>query len=402
MFKNKLKSLFILLAIALISLSSVSFADLEEDLVDANIIDATGETEATEITEESIDKLPEDVLYYMPNATNIDDKDNKNLISVKVDTAVKNHDEYLIGTDINVNYDIEGNLYIIGNNVTISSKVIGNAFICANNITITKTGYISNSLYATANNIYFNGRAYDIYTTSKNFNFDGSTFRDIHSAANNITLNGEIGRDANVAGENFFVGGKIAGNLNYSAEKEISIQDGIVAGSIKYEKLKEFNIRPNYLIIAACFVGLILVLWLFMKWLAPSFLLKTDSILTNGPIKTLGIGLLSLITVPGIAVLLMITGVAAFAGILLLITYFVLACISSSIFIITINNILAKKIHFNKAYQTFLLLIVTSIIAWALTIIPYFGGVFSVIYALYGFGIVIRKLLNNRKEIVAE
>lgn len=347
MFKNKLKSFFILLIVALIALSSVSFADIEED-------------------------------------------------------TVTNHDEYLIGTDINVNYDIEGNLYIIGNNVTISSKVIGNAFICANNLTVTSTGYISNSMYAAAKTINFNGKAYDIYATCENFNFEGSTFRDIHSAANNITLNGTVGRDANIAGESFNFGGKIEGDLNYSAKQKHEIPEGVVAGNIKYEELKEFNIKPNYFMLAACFVGLVLVLWLFMKWLAPSFLSKTDTILANSPLKTLGIGLLSLITVPGIAVLLMVTGVAAYAGILLLATYCILACISSSIFVIAINNLLTKKFNFDKAYKTFLLLIVTSIIAWALTIIPYFGGVFSVIYALYGFGIVIRKLLNNRKEIVAE
>lgn len=400
MLKRKFKTLLIIMFIVILALSSFCFADLEEDLVQSEVKE---NAETLEEPEESIDKLPDYVLNSISNSNNT----NNSLISSNPSASnndsnsVKKGDVYLLGTDVTLDYEVDGNVYILGTNVNISSKILGNLFVCANTINITKTGYISNSFYGVANNINFLGTAYDIYTTSNNFYIEGSTLRDIHSIANNLTLNCEIGRNADVAGENLSFSGKILGDLNYKSKEPIKIPDGVVSGNVRFEELKEFNLKPNYFILAASFVGLILALWLFMKWLAPNFLSKTDIILKDSLLKNLGIGLLSLLAIPGLAITLMITAIAAYAGVLLLVLYILLACISSSIFVIAINNLLAKKFNFDKGYKVFLLLIVTSIIAWALTIMPYVGGVFSTLYALVGFGIVIRNLLK-KGEFVEE
>ena len=397
MLKNKFKTLLIVTFIALLSLSSFCFADLEEDLVQSGIVD---ETENTEATEESIDKLPDYIKSYFSDSNSPNNTLISNNPSISTND-IKQGDAYLLGTDINLDYDVEGNVYICGTNVTISSKVIGNVFVCANTINVSKTGYISNAFYGAASNINFLGTAYDIYTTSNNFYFEGSTFRDIHSAASNLTLNGQIGRNADVAGETLSFSGKILGNLNYKAKEPVKVPDGVVSGNVNYEKIEEFNLRPNLFVLALTFIGLILTLWLFMKWLTPKFLSKTDIILSQAPLKTFGIGILGLITIPGIAVLLMLTVAAATAGILLLGTYVLLACISTSIAVIAYNNMLAKKLKFDKGYKVFLLLIATSIIVWLLTIIPYVGSVIATVLALDGFGIIVRNLLK-KGEFVEE
>ena len=384
MFKTKLKTFLIIIFILITSLSSFCFADLEEDLVQSGIV------QDTQSLEESIDKLPD---FIVDNIT-----DSYKPSNTPANT-VKKGDAYLIGGDINLDYDIEGNVYILCNTINISSKIFGNAFICANNINVTKTGYISNALYAASSNINFLGKAYDIYTTSNDFYFEGSTFRDIHSIGNTITLNGEVGRNASIAGENLTIKGKILGDLNYSSKEEMKIATEIVSGSIKFETLNYFTFRINYFIVALCFIILVLVLWLLIKWLAPNFINNANNILTQSPFRTFGVGFCSLLAIPGIAVLLLITGLAAIPGLLLLTTYFVLACISSSIFIITINNILAKKLNCDKGFKELLLLIETSIIAWILTIIPYISGIFSIIYIIFGFGILFKNLLNKRKNI---
>lgn len=395
MLKNKFKTLLIILFVVLLSLSSFSFADLEEDLVESEVVDGT------ESTTESIDELPVDVKNFITDTqkpslvSNNTLISNNDLISNNTTVETKKGDVYLAGTDFNINYDVEGNVYILGTNVTISSRILGNVFVCANTINVTRTGYISNSFYGAANNINFLGKAYDIYTTSNSFYFEGSTFRDIHSIANNLTLNGEIGRNADVAGEVLSFSGKILGDLHYKAKEPISIPNGVVSGNTTYEKIDEFSLRPNYVILAVSFVGLILVLWLFMKWLTPRFLSNTGTILSQAPLKTFGLGFLGLIVIPGIAVLLMLTIAAALAGVLLLGTYMILACISSSIAVIAYNNIIARKLKCDKGYKEFLLLIVISIVAWLLTIIPYIGGAFATVLAIDGFGIVIRNLLKK-------
>ena len=49
---------------------------------------------------------------------------------------IKNSDEFLTGTDIVVDYPVDGNLFAFGETVTINSQIGGDAFIFANKVII--------------------------------------------------------------------------------------------------------------------------------------------------------------------------------------------------------------------------------------------------------------------------
>lgn len=368
MLKNKLKTFFIIGILVLFALSSFCFADNEEK----NLLIKSNSGDNTE------------------------------------SEYAKSSDEYLVGTDINIDYHIDGNLYVLADNVTISSRIVGNAFICANNINITNSGYISNELYALAHNINVDGYVYDIYTASENFTLTGSTYRDIHTIANNINLYGAVGRDAAVTFQNIDFSDKsvVFGNFDYTAENEINIPSGVVEGNTTFTKAENIkinlNITPNYLFLAISFVVLAVGLWLVFKWINPNFLDTASNLVAKNPFKSFGFGFLGFICMPIISVLLIIGMVSAVLGLLLLGLYLIFVCISISIFVIAINGLIAKKLNFDKSFKTFLLLIVTAIIAWALTIIPFAGGIFVILYSIIGFGIILRSLISKKDKIAIE
>ena len=92
MLKSKFKALLIVMFVVLLSLSSFCFADLEEDLVQSGVIDET------EATEESIDKIQDQVSNFIPNSSNNNlisgnpSASNNSLITTK---EVKKGDAYL-------------------------------------------------------------------------------------------------------------------------------------------------------------------------------------------------------------------------------------------------------------------------------------------------------------------
>ena len=77
-------------------------------------------------------------------------------------------------------------------------------------------------------------------------------------------------------------------------------------------------------------------------------------------------------------------------------------------FTITANKYICSKLKIDKNTGIFGMLIVSGIIVWVLTQLPYVGGVISFITVLLGLGILVLSILpkkdgkNSNKETVKE
>ena len=383
MLKNKLR-LFWIIIISIMAISSCVFA--EDEVIEQNNAGMNQITSAE--NEEMLEQHIEEI---------IQEGSEKNIVK---------GDQYKIGQEITLNETIDGNVYVMAQNVTINSQILGNAFICAENITIAENGYITNSLFAAGKNITIKGIAYDLYSVAENTIIEGYIYRDIHIATENFSLIGTIGRDASIAANRFLFEknennkSKIYGNLDYSAKEEKQFPENVVEGKIKYTKTEDFIYKPNYLLLAVTSLALIIVTWLILKWIAPKFEEKAGKIVKEKTLKTAGIGILGLMAIPTAAVLLMIMVVTAKAGLLLLTIYLLMAVLAKVFFIIALNNILAQKFKLETFAKTFILLLVTSIVALGLTYMPYVGGLFALAYVFMGFGIMISNLVFKREKEV--
>ena len=413
MFKNKFKSVFILITILMILFSTLVFAedDAEEIIEEIPTSDDAEYIEDIENTEdiENVESIND--IENSQNLINETDEENAYEDSQETDSnesKIVNNSVYLFGDNITIDYVIDGNAFITANKVTIQSQIHGNAFICANEINISETGLIANSLYATSSSINIKGDVNDLYAITENTTISGYIYRDINVHSKNLDISGTIDRDANVDVNNLTFSknenneenydstqGRIMGNLNYTSSKELQIPQGIVSGKVTFKN--DFSIL-EYIFSAISFIILVSVIWLLLNWKSPKFAEKAENLIIKKPLSIIGFGVLSFIAIPIVSIALLISEVASSVGLILLAIYIILICISTSILIIALNSIICKKLKFTKPIKTFGILIVTSVVAYLLTLIPYVGSIINLIYIILGLGIVTKNLISKKDK----
>ena len=347
------------------------------------------------------------------NSTNeqvIADAENTATEASNSQETYKDSDLYLTGDEVTIDYIVDGNIFIFANTVNINSQIGGDAFIVANNINVNEGGYIFSNLFALAPNVTINGIVYDLYSYSNNVKIGGYIYRDVKVKSNTFSLSGTIGRNAylnsstiefinNSEDENNATSkGSINGNLNYTSSQEISIPENSVLGETTYTQPTKVSFS-TYLLLLGRFLVTVIVIWLICLFLAPKFLKRTDAILTKKLPSTIGFGILTpILCVLICALLLLISITTSISGIGLGIL-FIICAISSPIFVITINNIICNKLNINKTIGKFGVLILSALILWLVALIPFIGGLISIIATILGIGILVNSLLPKNKDI---
>lgn len=323
------------------------------------------------------------------------------------DDNYKKSDVYLTGDNITIDYIIDGNLFVCANTVTINSQIGGDAFVCAKNLIINEEGYIFSNLFAISESIEIKGVVYDVFALSKNLTISkGYIYRDLKVACKTLNINGNIGRNAfvectnlnfNTDGSN---NGSIFGNLNYSANDEISIPEGLVSGTVSFNKIQESHMSSIQSIILdfGNSIVFLLIIWLICLWLTPKFLKNTSSYVGKKTLSILGYGLLVLIAVPIISLILILLQLTTGISFVLLGLYTLAIIISKSLFIITANNYICSKLNVNKNLGIFGLLIVSGIIIWAIAQIPFVGAIISFIITILGLGILTYSIIPKKEN----
>ena len=392
MLKNKTKIIAIFLALILLFSATCVFANNETSTAEPTIISTDTSTEKIE---ESVENI----------TTEAEAQEN----------SFKKSDVYLAGDNITIDYIVDGNLFICANTVTINSEIGGDAFIMAKNLIIEEKGYIYSNLFAIAESVEHKGVVYDVFALAQNFNISGGyVYRDLKVACNTLNINGVVGRNAfasctsinfNTDGNN---NGLIYGNLDYSSNSEISIPKNVIKGTVNYNAPKvtpEKSIRSiiaDYILDLGEFLAFVLIIWLVCLVLAPKFLANTNKYVGKQSLGILGYGLLTLVTVPIACIILILLQLTSGVSLLLLALYILAIILSKSLFIITANNYICSKLKIDKNTGIFGMLILSGIVIWAITLIPYIGGLVSFIITVLGLGILVASILPKKAEKNAE
>lgn len=389
MLKNKTKIIAFLLVLILAITSSFVYADNETTLED-DIIPISDNLESSPVENNAEN----------PISTNEPTED-----------TYKSHDVYLTGDNVTVDYIVDGNLFVIANTVTINSKIGGDAFIMANNINVSEQAYIFNNLFAMANSIDIKGVVYDVYALAQNFTVsNGYIYRDAKLCCNTININGAIGRNAFVSCSNINFNtdgndkGIIYGNLTYSAPSELSFDKNIVNGNVTYKAPKvspEKSVREivaSYILDLGAFLAFVIIIWLVCLWVAPKFLNDTNKFVGKKTLNVLGTGLLTLIAVPIACIILLLLQLTAGISLLTVAIYILALIVAKSIFTIVANNYLCSKLNINKNTGIFGMLIVSGVIVWVISELPYVGGIVSFIISVLGLGVLVSAILPKKAK----
>lgn len=399
MLKNKTKIIAIFLVLILLLAPVTVFADNEVNDNDIALISADG---ANNETTEPVENLVSDE----------HDHDHD------YETSIVSSDVYLFDDNVTIDYSIDGNLFVMADTVTINSEIGGDAFIIAKNLIIDSQGYIYSNLFAIADSIEIKGVVCDIFALSNNCTISGGyIFRDLKLACDTLNLNGIIGRNAfvNFSSINFNTDGNnnalIYGNLDYTSESEAYIPENIINGTVNYtasEISSEESIGSiisDYIFDLGRFLVFVLIIWLLCLVIAPKFLEGTNKYVGKKTLSVFGYGLLSLIVIPIACIILILLQLTSGFSLFLLALYVLAIVISKSLFTITANNYVCSKLKINKNVGIFGMLIVSSIVIWLITKVPYIGGLVSFIISVLGLGILVNSILpkkDKKNEVIVE
>ena len=389
MLKNKTKIIAFLLVLILAITSSFVYADNETSSEnDIALISDTSETKPVETNVENT------------VSTNETSKD-----------SYKNSDVYLMGDNVTIDYVVDGNLFVMADTVTINSKIGGDAFIMAKTINVGDQAYIFSNLFAMADSIDIKGVVYDVYALAQNFTVsNGYIYRDAKLCCNTININGVIGRNAFVSCSNINYNtdendkGIIYGDLTYSAPSELSFDKNIVNGNVTYKAPKvspEKSVREivaSYISDLGAFLAFVIIIWLVCLWVAPKFLNDTNKFVGKKTLNVLGTGLLTLIAVPIACIILLLLQLTAGISLLTVAIYILALIVAKSIFTIVANNYLCSKLNINKNTGIFGMLIVSGVIVWVISELPYVGGIVSFIISVLGLGVLVSAILPKKAK----
>lgn len=365
------------------------------------------------------------------NAISTDNNNSQNTITtpqegdannanVNTENQMKKGDVYIAQNDVTIDYIVDGNVFILGNNVTITSQIGGDVFVCAKNVTISEQAYIFSNLFVLAENVNIKGIVYDLYSIANNITIDGYIYRDIKASSSTLNINGVIGRNAYIGCEkiNFAVqnqndengstvtnAGLIAGDLTYSSSQEISIPEKAVSGKVNFEQIIKTtnNTISTYLISLGSLLVIVLVVWGLSLLVAPKFLKSTNDLIASKKIfPVLGCGILTPIAITVLAILLLFINITASISLLLLTILALLFALSTSVTIIAINNLICKKLKISKNIGILGVLILTTTVLWAICLIPFVGGIISILAVIIGMGLITYFAFNKNKDFSNE
>ncbi len=334
---------------------------------------------------------------------------------------------------------ISGSVFVIANRLVVEPgcTINGDLYVWANEVNLGQNSVVSKNTFINASKVKLNGKINgDLYAISKTFDMQYYCFvrRDFHVNAEKVNLNGYIYRNSyitakditlndnfmnekdfvvtsanniNLAGKingnvtvnckkvNIEESCKIYGNLNYSSKQEITLNNGVVSGEVNYSKYnsnfgKELLNYLLNLIAVLLFFGLI---YFVIVKISPEYISRLSYFKAIDILKYFGIGLVILIIVPIVSILLFITNVGSIIGLFLLALYAILLIIAIPIFIITIAEFIKNR--FFGSINTFVIVLILTVLLSLLNLIPYFGFIVSILVLILGLGMFSKTFVKS-------
>ena len=359
--------------------------------------------------------------------TNQEATTEKTAEEAETNQEVHNGDLYLFDNNVKMDKLVDGNVYIMGNNVEITGQVNGNLFVLANKVSFgtksefdnegketkkAESCYVRYSIFACAQEIYYNGACNDLYAACGNLEmtYDSYVIRDVKVAANNTIFKAAIGRDVDLQTANLTLGQDeqspiIYGNFRYSANSEQEFKEGIVTGEVTYKanniKNDSKSVGDTVKEIAITFLAVIataIVINLIIVKFAPDFAKDmTKNISVGSIIKTCLKGLAILAAGFAIAILLLITQIGAKLGFVVILSLILVGLFATPISAIYIANSLKSVLKLETTVMNYIVIALVAVILQGITYIPIVGGIISILVFLLGYGLMVTVVWKNRE-----
>ena len=353
--KRKILSLFLVLCMALIPVTSVNALKITEA---GNIVNAEGNYDST---------------------------------------------RFLAGNMVNDKSTIDGISFVAGNEVTVEGRSTYGFY--AGNVLVVK-GQVERDLFIAGESVNLLGTSSigrDVYVAGNTVDIDGLIGRNLNAGGNVIDLSGaKITGDAYVAAETITLDENtvIGGKLTYDKSASITGLDSATIGSVEKADIIKESISYNpvnsiYSFVVSAVAAFIVLLVLF--YILPKYKDSLTELKFDGStiFKTLVIGLAVLFITPIACVIMAITGFLTPLSLILLALYVIAIYVAYLSVYYIVGNLLTVKLI--KKDNIYLALALGIIVTKLVILIPYVGGFISLICLLYGLGLVFDFIKNSEK-----
>lgn len=323
---------------------------------------------------------------------------NGDLYAIAGDITIEGgveQDLVVAGGTVIINGQVNGDIRVVGGEVTINNKVGGDLVVAGGTVTVSEKGSVGGDAYIAGGQITFNG------PVGKETKIRGG------QVMLNSTFNDKVDVEAS---ESLTFGSKavVESEVRYKGVSEAVVQDGAKISNVQFEKMDGhkgdknsagraiagiFSVMVLVKILGTIILGLILIK-LFprsTKELVGSFMQK--------PWHNMGIGFLALVVAPIAVLILMITLVGIYVGILALLVWLVfvfiasiLACVFAGVWLI---KTVGKRTDVQPDWKA---LTVGIVVLTVIALVPVIGALIFFVLLLMAFGSLLRHMHAYIKE----
>lgn len=306
---------------------------------------------------------------------------------------------FAAGNVVHVNGTINGSLFVAAQTVVISGEVTGNIYVASQNINF--AGQSQGDVFLAGSTVIVNPQAQlrrDLFAAGATVVIESSIPRHLYGAGQQFTLNGIVEGDAYLDAQklNLKESAVIEGDLNYTSPNEAQTHsNATVNGETNWTESSQTRTRqePSQTSrVVMTLLGILwsilssLLVWFIIKLWRPDIWKKTILPITESPLKTLGVGLLTLIVVPFVILLLFVTIIGIPLGFILTTLYVLLLYLSHIAVAVFIGFWLINRLKWRNLQKEIWFVLLGLIIIEAISWIPILDFLFGLIVILAGLG----------------
>lgn len=312
---------------------------------------------------------------------------------IVIDSSNINGDIFAAGNTISVKGKINGSLRLIGQKLVIDAEVTRNILAAGQNLDINKDAKIQG-------HVTFAGQLASIY---------GTVGGRLESALENLRLNGQIAGDADVylgskdkklANIDLASGAKINGHLKYWSSQNLNLDQTKVGQGIEHQTITQavkHQTKKGFGLFGWLweFLSMLVIALLWWRW-HNKFFYQAYDVFQKNKGKSLLWGFLSLIALPILIVLLMITVIGIPLALILLASWLIALCLAKIlaawILIRFVQQAWWKKYH----GKDWALLILGILLMSLLAKVPVIGWLICFVFYLWAWGAIIHYFYNKK------
>ncbi len=305
--------------------------------------------------------------------------------------GVVNGDVYCAGKDLIINGTVNGDVICAGMTITINGKVTGNVRVAGNSVTI--AAEIGGNLTAFGGTVTVESSAKiakDAVLAGGSVLVNGSVGRDLVGGGSQVTINGPVGRDVEGQYETLAIGkdAVIGGFVHYGSTKDAVIS-GKVAGSVQRKEPQDYSGQqaafvktPSLLVSALVGIAWVVVMALSLMLVLPKKMATITNLSGKGAAFAALIGFGSLFGIPLLAVVALMTIIAAPLGIAMMFAWCALLVASVGVSAIYVGRLIGRRTNMHPVIAT----ILGGVLLALLMYIPLLGFLVTLVVVSFGLG----------------